>query len=449
MKEISEWFLAERLRIRSLSRDIWEHPEISEHENHAASVLGKALSEGGFTLTSGVAGLPTAFSAAWGRGSPKIGFLAEYDALPGLSQEALSRRKPRESQEAGHGCGHNLLGAGAAAAALALKDLMERRGMEGTIVVYGCPSEEIMLGKIIMASQGIFDDLDVAFSWHPGDLNCASEMSYQAMLSVDYSFTGKASHAAMAPQEGLSALDAVELMDVGANYLREHLPSGGQIHYVITGGGDKPNIVPEKASVWYFIRANNTRNLEKIAARLSDIARGAALMTGTEVSSSIRTGCHETRIVPALVSLLDEVMAAEVPPPHWSEEEISFAKDLVSNLGIDPSPEGPLYSGISRSSGRVVEILGSSDLSDVSWIVPTCMLFAACYPKGTPNHTWGVTACSGMEIGEKGMLYAAEVLASSAYRVLTSPALLRDIRDSFSRVSGKEAYRALFTEIAR
>jgi aminobenzoyl-glutamate utilization protein B len=444
---LERWFSTNSERMTALSDRLWQHPEFSEQEEYAAAQLMNVLREAGFTLETGVGGLPTAFSAAWGTGAPRIGLLAEYDALPGLAQAAVPKPSPLPEQPCGHGCGHNLLGTGAVVAGLALKTAMDTIHLPGTVVVYGCPSEEIMVGKIAMTGQHVFDDLDVALFWHPGDLNRASELSYQAMLSLDYT-----SHAAMAPQEGLSALDAVELMNVGANYLREHIPPGGQLHYVITNGGEKPNIVPERAAVWYFIRAASSSDVARIRARLDDIARGAALMTGAKVSSAVRTGCNETRIVPALASILNDVMCREMAAPYWSAEEKDFSSALVFGLGMDKAAlradygtdvgERPLHDGVEPLTGKTIHITGSSDLSDVSWVVPTGMLFSACYPKGIPNHTLAVTACSGMSIGHKGMLYAAQVLAAAGLRLVSDPALMEEVKTSFRICMGNDHYQA-------
>lgn len=448
-QDIKGWFARNREKAAQISRDIWEHPEASQKEYHACEVLSAWMEQNGFSVTHGTGGLDTAFCAQWGNGRPYIGFLGEYDALPGLAQECVSTPAPQD-KPFGHGCGHNLLGTGAAAAALALKETMEAQGLEGTIFFYGCPSEEIMEGKILMTQAGVFDHLDAAISWHPGDTNRASEESYQAMLSMEYHFTGKASHASMAPQEGLSALDAVELMDVGVNYLREHVPSGGQIHYVIIDGGQKPNIVPEKAAVWQFVRANTTADVRKIAKRMDDIAAGAALMTGTRVEKKVLTGCNETRIVPALVELMYDVMRHEATPISWSGEEEAFSRQLLTSLGADMQSlqasygadvwEKPLDSGVATPTGKKIDILGSSDLSDVSYVTPTCMLFAACYPKGTPNHTWAVTACSGQSIGQKGMLYAGEVMALTGLRLVKDPELVKKVRVSYEKALGNAVY---------
>lgn len=447
---IKRWFAENSSRANEISRDLWEHPETSQKEYHACDVLCAWMEENGFTVTDrSVAGLDTAFCAVWGSGRPYIGLLAEYDALPGLAQECKSEYAPMDLPF-GHGCGHNLLGTGAAAAALALKQAMQEENLPGTVYFYGCPSEEIMEGKIVMTKHGVFNHLDTAISWHPGDRNRASEESYQAMLSMEYHFTGKASHASMAPHEGLSALDAVELMDVGVNYLREHVPVGGQIHYVIINGGQKPNIVPEKAAVWQFIRANTASDVRKIAKRMDDIAAGAAMMTGTRVEKKVLTGCNETRIVPALVELMHDVMCNEVPAIEWSAEEEAFSRQLVENQGGDWNAlaatfgadvkEHPLDSAVAQRTGKTIDILGSSDLSDVSYVTPTCMLFAATYPKGTPNHTWGVTACSGNSIGQKGMLYAAQVMAQTAYRLVKDSELVKTVRASYEQALGGAVY---------
>lgn len=450
-KATERWFDVHESVLCDVSRMLWENPEASEHEYKACAILKKMLTDAGFAVThEAIAGLDTAFEAHFGSGRPYIAFLAEYDALPGLSQQTTTNRNPVEGQDYGHGCGHNLLGTGAVGAAIALKTAMEEEQLSGTVYLYGCPSEEVMLGKVVMAKKHVFDEMDAVISWHPSDRNRPSEESYQAMLSMEYHFTGKASHAAMAPEEGFSALDAVELMDVGVNYLREHVPAGGQLHYVILNGGEKPNIVPEKAAVWQFVRANTTQDVRQIASRMDDIAKGAALMTGTTVKKKILTGCNETRIVPALVQLMTEVMSKEVKPPQWTEEEKVFSRQLLTAMGQTRESlmksygadvwENPLHDSVSDLTGKTVNIQGSSDISDVSYVVPTCMLFAACYPKGTPNHTWGVTACSGSSIGQKGMLYAGRVMAAIGYRLMTDEELLKEVKASFQKALNGAVY---------
>lgn len=447
---IADWYQENAETLSALSRTLWEHPEASEKEYTACRLLKQYMVDHGFEIREEhAAGLETAFVAARGKGRPYIGFLAEYDALPGLSQESVPYPAPVSGEQYGHGCGHNLLGTGAAGAAVAAACAMEQNAVPGTVFLFGCPSEEVMLGKIIMAQHHVFDELDTAISWHPGDRNRASEESYQAMLSMEYHFHGKASHAAMAPEEGLSALDAVELMDVGVNYLREHVPAGAQIHYVILNGGDKPNIVPDNAAVWQFIRARSTADLRKVAARMDEVASGAAMMTGTKYTKKVLTGCNETRIVPALVELMNRVME-EIPAPHWSEEEEQYAREILQHLGRTPEEleagfgegayEHPLHAGHLQPTGRTINILGSSDLSDVSYIVPTCMLFAACYPYGTPNHSWAVTACTGMSIGQKGMLYASQVMAETGFRLARDSELLKQVRESFQKALGASVY---------
>lgn len=443
-KDIQSWIDSNQNKFIEISKKLWENPEASEKEYFACHVLKEVLSESDFSIKEDVAGLETAFEAKWGKGRPYIGFLAEYDALPGLSQDTVPFKREIEGKPYGHGCGHNLLGTGAVAAAIALKNRVEQEKLSGTVFLYGCPSEEIMMGKIIMTKEHVFDDLDVAISWHPGDLCRSSEESYQAMMSMIYYFTGKSSHAAMAPQEGFSALDAVELMDVGINYLREHIPEGGQMHYTILNGGDKPNIVPEKASVWQFARANTTIDLRFITERMDEVAKGAAIMTGTTVEKKVLTGCNETRIVPELVRIMNNVMESEVPAIVWSEKEKEFSRKLIESLDLNQISlkekygadvlNKPLHDDIIKITGKTIDILGSSDISDVSYVVPTCMLFSACYPKGIPNHTWAVTACAGNSIGQKGMLYAAKVMAVTGYHLLTDNDSLIKVKKSFEEI---------------
>lgn len=429
MKAI-DWICANEDSLWDAAFDLWKHPELSEHEDRSSECLAELLQENGFHVEKGIAGLSTAFKAIWGDSGIRIGFLAEYDALPGLSQNLTDHAEPIEGQDYGHGCGHNLLGVAIAGAAISLKEFLLKTGKKACIQVFGCPSEEIMIGKIVMAKAGVFNDLDIALSWHPGEYNMASEASYQAMRSIKFHFHGMASHASMAPDKGKSALDAVELMNVGANYYREHVPFGGQLHYVITDGGEKPNIIPDKAGVWYFVRGAHDSDVSLMVDRLKNIAHGAALMTDTTFEAEEITGCHETLIVPELVKVIDAGMREHARDLTWTEEDVSFSKRMLKN-GNRPVSDPVLDAGIKAPKGTPCFIMGSSDLSDVSWIVPTGMLFSACYPIGTPNHSWMVTVCSGNSIGRKGMIFASKALASVASRLISDPKLVDEIKRNF------------------
>lgn len=444
-------------RLIAISDKVWEFAETALHEYRSAELLHNELKHAGFEVETGIAGLPTAFRARWGTGSPVIGFLAEYDALPGLSQQSVPRKEPVSEGAAGHGCGHNLLGAAVLGAALALKAEMEQDRLPGTIVVFGCPAEEIMLGKIVMAGKGLFDELDAALTWHPQALNGVMNCGWAAMNSVKFDFYGTTSHAAFAPEMGRSALDAVELMNVGVNYLREHVSSNARIHYVITNGGGEPNIVPGYAQVWYYIRAPKREEVDALYARIKDIAQGAALMTGTSLEIRLLSGCHDFLLNTALNRHLSECMQ-HVPPPAWSEEEMRFAKELTEGLDPDqrlahigiftqePLEEQTLHEGVLPLNEAHLLLPGSTDVSDVSWIVPTAQYMTACCPIGIPPHSWQLTASVSMGIGHKGMLYAAKVLAKAASELIRQDSVLARVKAEHVKNTSKKSYTCALPE---
>ena len=301
-----------------------------------------------------------------------------------------------------------------------------------------------MLGKIVMTKAGVFDGADVCLTWHPMASNTVSDYSYSAMSSLKFRFAGKTAHAAAAPEQGRSALDAVELMNVGANYLREHVISQARIHYVITDGGGKPNVVPARAESWYYVRAPYKHQVDEIVERLVDISKGAALMTGTEASHEMLSGCHNTLLNSALNRHLHDCML-RVPGPRWTPEERAFAKAVQDTFTEDvlrgallefsvPELEGQvLHEGVTDLKPSPAFLAGSTDVSDVSNVVPTGQVFTCCMPVGTPGHTWQITACAGMSIGQKGMLYAAEVIADAALGLLCDPELRAGVREDFER----------------
>jgi aminobenzoyl-glutamate utilization protein B len=422
-----------REEIVRLSRDIFEFAETADEEVKSSARLADFMKAHGFRVEFGQGGLSTAFRAEWGQGKPVIGFLAEYDALPGLNQKPLPSYSGDPSRN-GHGCGHNLLGAGAAAAAAALKAALEKENMRGTVVLYGCPSEEILHGKIAMAHGGAFRELDAALTWHPKDENRVGEQSHQAMDSVQFHFKGKTAHAASTPHLGRSALDACELMNVGVNYLREHVPVDVRMHYSYISAGEKPNIVPEYAAVWYFIRGMDRATVDMVTDRVGDISRGAAMMTGTEVKIEFLSRGYETLINHTLCNLFFKVMT-ETPKPVFTKEEKEFARKLAENIGIGGGDGGVLKENIEPLLGRVEHAMGSTDVSDVSQIVPTGSFNAACAPFGTSLHHWGFTANAGNTTGEKGMMFAAEVMARAGLALIEDPGLLTAAKDEFSRTA--------------
>ncbi|HHY34230.1 MAG TPA: amidohydrolase [Firmicutes bacterium] len=447
-----------------LSDAVWDFAELGFREYRSASTLASFLEEQGFSVSRGTGGIPTAFLASWGEGAPVLGFLGEYDALAGLSQEVLPRRKPRVEGAPGHGCGHNLLGVGSLGAACAVKYAMEKGYIRGTVRFYGCPAEELLAGKVYMARSGCFDDLSVAITWHPGSLNCIRERTGTAMYSVKFRFYGRTAHAAGDPHNGRSALDAVELMNVGANYLREHIPSGTRIHYVITKGGLQPNVVPDFAEVWYFVRAPRMTEVKEVYARLVDVARGASLMTGTTFEIQFLTGCHEVLVNHSLVQVMWRCLE-KVGPPVFDEKDIEFALALRETFAIGERGEnragddGEDKSGCSASNrvttGSGIEVLkstltaptgnagpsgGSSDVGDVSHIVPTVQMSAATMPVGCPGHSWQNAACAGSPIGKKGMFVAAKTMALLGIELLRNPAEIKKAWDEFREKTKGEPY---------
>jgi aminobenzoyl-glutamate utilization protein B len=438
-------------KLTELAKGIWEHPELGLQETRSSQLLADALEKAGFSVDVSVAQMPTAFVASWGEGKPVIGILGEYDALPGLSQKASATREPVEEGVPGHGCGHNLLGVGSLGAALAVKEAMERDGIEGTIRYCGCPAEETLIGKVFMARAGAFDDLDAAITWHPSYANTVWSSSSLAMNSFKVSFHGVAAHAAAAPEAGRSALDGVQLMDIGVNYLREHIDEKARIHCVITNGGEAPNVVPPFAQVWYYVRAPLRKQVDDIYSRMLDIAKGAALMTGTTYEVDFLTGAYGMLPNDRLGELLLEKLK-QVGPPRFTEEEKDFAERLQSTLPPDAVENALRFYGLTREEvgdplcEKIVEpfdkgkvLPGSTDVGDVSHITPTAQITTCCQALGTPGHSWQNVASSGSTIGFKGMMLAAKAMALAVLDLQMKPGILKAARDEFEKESrGKE-----------
>lgn len=442
---------------RGMADEIWENPELSLKEYRAAELYCGKLRELGFTVTENLCNIPTAFCGSFGSGRPVIGILGEFDALSGLSQKAgAAEPVPVTPGGNGHGCGHNLLGVGSLAAACAVKAWLEKSGGPGTVIFFGCPGEEGGAGKAFMARDGLWKKLDAALCWHPSDVNQVKTGTNNSSIQVLYKFTGKAAHAAGDPYNGRSALDAVELMNVGVQFLREHVTDDCRIHYAITdAGGVSPNVVQAKASVLYMVRANKVADSVKLLARVDDIARGAALMTGTEFERVFIDGTAELlpnfAIEQALYRNLEEIGV-----PEYSREDLDLAAALKASYpgsGIsgvygmrDPaiaktvrtlSQDGkkpvndfipPLYSTTQFSPG-------STDVGDVSWLTPTSQIETVCWPAGVPGHSWQIVACGKSELAHKGMFLAAKVLAGTAVDLLSDEALLARARVEFEERS--------------
>jgi aminobenzoyl-glutamate utilization protein B len=411
--------------LKAINKFIWEAAEVGLEEHRSSAKLIESLESAGFEVKKNIAGMPTAFVASYGSGKPIIGILAEYDALPGMSQKALPQREAVTEGAAGHACGHSALGSGALGAALAVKASMEKHKLPGTIRLYGTPAEETVIGKIYMALDGAFDDLDVCLHWHPASVNGAWAGSSKAVVSAKFTFSGTPSHAAVSPEQGRSALDAVELMNIGANYMREHVKEDSRIHYVVTDGGGAPNVIPPTATVWYFVRADDHRDVEKNFAWLNDIAKGAALMTQTKVAVQIDTDCHEIIINGPLAECMTRNLEL-VGPPTFTAEEEAFARRMQEPLVEQFGKQFPeaLEVAVERLKAVPESSKGSTDVGDVSWQVPTGGLRTTCMPSGSPGHSWQNVASTGSTIGEKGLIYAAQVLACTALDLLEQPELV-------------------------
>lgn len=416
----------------SVSQDLWNFAELGLQESRSAARLIGVLKQAGFRVKEGVSGMPTAFVAEYGSGQPVIGILAEYDALPELSQQATGIRRPVEGKTTGHGCGHCALGTGAVGAALAVKQVWEKRGLKGTLRVYGTPAEETLIGKVYMTLDGQFNDLDACLHWHPGDRNRIWYGSSKAMISAKFTFTGIPAHASVSPDKGRSALDGVELMNVGANYMREHIKETSRIHHVITNGGGQPNVVPATAQVWYYVRADAHQDVEANFDWLTEIAEGGARMSRTKVQVQIDTDCHE--IIPNLpLSKLIHKHLKRVGPPRFDAADLSLASELQAAIRADfgLKEAKPLADTVEELPLIPDRNPGSTEVGDVSWHVPTSGLSTACFAAGSPGHSWQNVAAIGSPIGHKGMLVAAKVLALSALELFQDPNSLKEARDDF------------------
>lgn len=426
---ILQWMERNHATFTEMAKNIWDNPQLAYEEEYAANLQMRALQEAGFTIKNPVGDVKTAFVAEYGSGRPVIGILGEYDALPGLSQKVDTKKEGVVPDGPGHGCGHNLLGTAGVEAVIALKERMTQEGISGTIRYYGCPAEEVLSGKTYMAKAGAFDDVEYALTWHPGNSNTVMNLRMQAMVSIKFHFKGTTAHAAAAPHAGRSALDSVEIMNVGTNYLREHVKDGTRIHYVITNGGLAPNIVPETASVWYFLRAESKEEVEVIIRRVKNIAKGAALMNETEVESELLAFAYDTLPNDALNECMLSNMQ-EIGPLAFTEREQEFAKQLYNAIddnlknrsgtfGNEIDDKHVLQTNFTYNkqlSGGSIQ--GSTDVGDVSWIAPTGSIGTTCMPIGVQLHSWQATASFGSSIGFKGMHLAAKTMALTAYDML-------------------------------
>jgi len=442
-QRLAAWVDQNEARLKQINRNIWSYAEVGLEETKSSRELQDFLRANGFQVQAGVAGMPTAFVASYGSGKPVIAILAEYDALPGLSQQPEPVRAARPDAANGHGCGHSMFGTASTAGAVALKHLMAEKKLPGTIRLYGTPAEETLIGKIYMVRAGLFDDVDAVLAWHAGDKTASDFATAKAMVSAKFRFRGLPAHASVSPHEGRSALDAVELMNIGANYLREHVREDARLHYVVTDGGGQPNVVPPQAEVWYFVRADRHLDMERYWKRLNDIARGAALMTATELAVDVVTSTHE--VLPNLpISKLIHRNLELVGPPPFDEADRQFA--LRTQEALVPRPEKALSEKIEPLPAEPERGRGSTDIGDISWKVPTGGFRVATYTFGAPAHSWQIVACGAAPIGEKGMLVAAKTMALSAYDLLESPEELAAARKDFEERRKGTTFTSLVPE---
>ncbi|MDR1800641.1 MAG: amidohydrolase [Lachnospiraceae bacterium] len=430
-----------------LSRKIWETPEAGFKEFQASDNTAKVLEEAGFTVERKAGGVTTAIKASFGSGHPVIGFMGEFDSLPGLNQKATTDKDSDNPGAYGHGCGHNLMCAAHVGAVIGLKEEMIKNNLPGTIIFYACPGEELLTGKGFMARGGAFEGLDCAINFHPSKVTEVTIGTSTAVNSFRLHFKGRSSHAGSDPQNGRSALDALELTNVGINFLREHVPEDVRMHYIITEGGVAPNIVPDIASGYYYVRAFSREKVEDTFERMIKVAKGAAMMTETEVEVEFTGGCYNTMNNHVLAGVVKEAMD-EVPQEEWDEKDLAFAKDidkhnpaLVESLQAKYGlPEGMhLYEG----GGAITNFnsFGSTDMGDVMHIVPTAYCFTGCTSLGTPNHSWQFCACAGSSIGEKGMILGAKIMAVFGAKLLNNPKIVKEAKAEFDKAMNGRTYK--------
>ncbi|MDC3087096.1 M20 family metallopeptidase [Paracoccaceae bacterium] len=440
-------------RFQELADKVWSTPETCYSEQHSMSAHVDELKYHGFSVTKGVANIPTAVVGEYGTDGPIIAFLGEYDALAGLSQKAdVFHQDPIKKGENGHGCGHNLLGSASMQAAVALRDWLRDSNLSGVVRYYGCPAEEGGAAKTFMVRDKVFEDVDAAITWHPGCLPGIVKGSSLANCRVDFTFEGKASHAAVSPHLGRSALDAVELMNVGVNYMREHMPDKARIHYaLINGGGISPNVVQAKAKVRYVVRDETTAKMMELLERVKGIAKGAALMTQTKVKSKILAGVSNLVYNKTLGNIMQSNLD-QLGAPEFSREDHLYAKKYQDTLNRKDIESAYSHAGIDIVEGQVlaetvvagdvkpVDMGGSTDVADVSWVVPTVSLWGANYAIGTPFHSWQMTAQGKSSIAIKGMTHAAMVMAATGSDLMSNKSILDDAWSEHNKTIEKEGY---------
>lgn len=426
---------------KQIALQIWGHAELGYKEVKSSALLQETLKKEGFTVETSVAEIPTAFVATYGSGQPVIGILAEFDALPGLAQEAVPEKKSIAGQAGGHGCGHHLFGTASVAAGIEIKKLMEEKKLTGTIKVYGCPAEEGGSGKVYMVRAGLFNNVDAVIHWHPGNENGVTMTSALANSSAKFRFYGLSAHAAGSPENGRSSLDAVESMNYMVNLMREHVPQETRIHYVITSGGKAPNVVPDYAEVYYYVRHPKRDQVKQIFNRVVNAAKAAALGTETKMEYEIIGGTHDLLLNKSLAEVMQKNLVS-VGGVIYTAEERAFAEKIQSSFNF----KYPAVDEAANIKPLKVETDaggGSTDVGDVSYAVPTVGLRAATWAPGTPAHSWQAVACGGTEIGTKGMNVAAKTMAMTAIDLFTKPALIQQAKEEFTKLKGDYKYEAL------
>jgi aminobenzoyl-glutamate utilization protein B len=429
--------------LTKMSDSIWKFAEIGLEEYKSSKLLADYAEDHGFKVERNVSGLPTAFIASYGSGKPIIGITGEYDALPGLSQKAIPRKEALYENEPGHGCGHNLLGVGALGAALAVKELMDKGLIKGTIRYYGTPAEENYSAKLYLARDGYFNDLDVCLNWHPMDRIKSYIKNSEAVLDFTFKFNGKPAHAAADPWDGKSALDGVESFLDGINLLREHVKPTVRIHYVITDGGKVPNVVPDYAEVWLWARDNDMGNLLIIGERIKNIAKGAALIADVKYNVVLNNGMYNVLANKKGSEVLQSNLEM-LGPINYTDYEIEFAHNIQENAGIEIT--GLLNNPLSLDDAIYDEKPFTSDIGDVSWIAPVITLITTTAPESVPWHSWCVVASGGMSIGHKGMIYSSKALAMTMVDLYKDPNLIIDINKESKNRKGSFIYQTMLPE---
>ena len=445
-----EWVDENQERLAEISDEIWEYAEL----------LADEIEKHDFKVERGVAGIPTAFVATWGSGEPVIGVMGEYDALPGLSQKKVPEKDPIKKGDPGHGCGHNIHGTSGLGGAIALRYAMEEAGIDGTVKFFGCPAEEMLSGKVWMVREGLFDGVDAVLSHHPSSMNTANLRSSNANNAVKFHFHGKTAHAAGSPEQGRSSLDAIELMNIGVNFLREHVIQDARIHYVIEEGGGQPNVVPDYARSWYLVRAPERDQLEPIYQRILKIAEGAAMMTDTDLEVEFIKGIYNKLPSKTLSDAVTENMR-KIGPPEYTDEEMEFAEKIAESISNEDK-RTTLWKSKRPNWEKLMDVLidrtipdawdegevshGSTDVSDVSWQCPTMEFGTSTYVLGTPGHSWQNVALSGMSIGHKSLFFASKIIAATGIDLMTSPEMLEDAWDELERRKAGREYESPIPE---